>query len=404
VKAGSKQTKIGVIPEDWSVVSLDTIGKIRSGTTPPRAKQQRYFGGANHWVKTLDLNNSIINSTDENVTDDALRETVLEMFPRGTVLVAMYGGFNQIGRTGLLSVPAAVNQAVSAIMIDQKIGDPRLLLFQLNYMVDEWKKVASSSRKDPNITSKDVKRFEIALPPTIDEQKAIAGALSDVDGLIAGLEALIAKKRSLKTATMQQLLTGKTRLPGFNGQWTKREFGELATIRNQKVNTFRNVLAKSCIELEQIESGTGRVSRFEDASNRHTSKYSFTAGDVLFGRLRPYLAKYFLASQNGVCSTEIWPLIGTGATQLFLYQLVQSQGFIDAASEAYGTHMPRADWKILRVLHMAVPMDLAEQDAIGGVLFDMEIEITALIEKLAKAKALKQGMMQELLTGRTRLI
>jgi hypothetical protein len=116
LKKGYKQTEVGVIPEDWELSTLDELCTISSGTTPARSMADRYYrNGIVHWVKTLDLNNSVVIDTDECVTFEAMEETSLRPYPVGTVLVAMYGGFNQIGRTGLLRVPAAVNQAITAI-------------------------------------------------------------------------------------------------------------------------------------------------------------------------------------------------------------------------------------------------------------------------------------------------
>ncbi len=201
VKKNYKQTEVGVIPEDWGVASIRTLAETSSGTTPLRALYDRYYrGGSIPWVKTLDLNNSNINFTDELVTDAAMNETSLKLYPVGTVLVAMYGGFNQIGRTGLLRIPAAVNQALTAIVTTTRL-DPDYLLRILNFHVKYWKTVASSSRKDPNITGKEVREFLVPLPP-LAEQEAIAGALSDADAWIESLEQLIAKKRQIKHGAM----------------------------------------------------------------------------------------------------------------------------------------------------------------------------------------------------------
>lgn len=145
------------------------------------------------------------------------------------------------------------------------------------------------------------------------------------------------------------------------------------------------------------------VTHWVDASGRSAIKYMFEAGDVLFGRLRPYLRKFHRASRSGVCSTEIWPLTPIGVVSGFLYQLIQTNGFISAACEAYGTHMPRADWGKLSALTVAVPTDEKEQAAVAETLLDMEEEINALHARLVKARAIKQGMMQSLLTGRIRL-
>ena len=209
---GYQQTEVGVIPEDWEVSCLDSVTKLSSGTTPSRAQEDRYYrNGQYHWVKTTDLNNSRITTTEEKVTKAALDETCLQIYSPGTVLVAMYGGFNQIGRTGLICIPAAVNQALVAIQVKPNKLNPAYLLATLNYRVEYWKSVASSSRKDPNITSQDVRDFALPLPKT-EEQSAIATVLSDMDAEIAALETRLAKTQSIKQGMMQQLLTGKVRL------------------------------------------------------------------------------------------------------------------------------------------------------------------------------------------------
>ncbi|NJM56489.1 MAG: hypothetical protein HC857_02135 [Synechococcales cyanobacterium RU_4_20] len=152
------------------------------------------------WVKTTDLNNSFITRTEEMITPKAKAR----INPVGSVLVAMYGGFNQIGRTGCLSVPAATNQALSVLVLDQGRALPVYVLAWLNAKVDDWKRIASSSRKDPNITGTDVAKFPINLPSP-SEQQRIATCLTTLDDLIAAEtqkhEALKTHKRGL----MQQL-------------------------------------------------------------------------------------------------------------------------------------------------------------------------------------------------------
>ena len=122
-------------------------------------------------------------------------------------------------------------------------------------------------------------------------------------------------------------------------------------------------------------------------------------------RLRAYLRKYWLATRAGVCSTEIWVLTPKDQviTTAFLFQLIKSDEFIEAASNSYGTHMPRSDWSIVKNYEFKLP-PLTEQIAIAKVLGDMDAELTALTQRRTKTRALKQAMMQELLTGRTRLV
>src|SRR5699024_3673318 len=138
---------------------------------------------------------------------------------------------------------------------------------------------------------------------------AIATALSDADALIESLDRLIAKKRAIKQAATQQLLTGQTRLPGFTGEWETKRLGEFVSIRNQKVMPSSVHPDTPCIELEHLGQGDGRLLRSSTAKRSTASKYQFRAGDVLFGRLRSYLRKYWLAEYKGICTTEMWPLM-----------------------------------------------------------------------------------------------
>ncbi|HEX8412653.1 MAG TPA: restriction endonuclease subunit S [Sphingomicrobium sp.] len=254
--------------------------------------------------------------------------------------------------------------------------------------------------------SKPALRGVLIPSPKPTEQSAIAEALSDVDEAITAAEAVIAKKRALKTATMQALLSGSRRLPGFSGEWDTEVFGQIATIRNDKVQTRGLNEARFCVELEHIQSSSGELSGWADAKNRTTTKYRFLLSDVLFGRLRPYLRKFWFSDRPGVCSTEIWPLIpkSVEVTAAYIYQIVQTDQFLETASTAYGTHMPRADWKFLSQSEIYLPKDTLEQAAIAQVLTDIDLDIRNSHAKLAKIRRLKTGMMQQLLTGKTRLV
>ncbi|WP_198674712.1 restriction endonuclease subunit S [Rhodoferax ferrireducens] len=241
--------------------------------------------------------------------------------------------------------------------------------------------------------------------PTVVEQRAIAVALSDVDALLGKLDAFIAKKRDLKQAAMQQLLTGQTRLPGFSGEWEVKRFGEVAVPRKDRIDPRKAGVQEFCIELEHIEQGTGCLAGSGSTGEESSLKSVFHAEDVLFGKLRAYLRKYWLADRSGVCSTEIWALVANRdlVAPVFLFQVVTLAPFIEAASTAYGTHMPRSDWNVVKNYEVAIPK-LEEQTAIATILSDMDSELSALEARRDKTRALKQGMMQELLTGRIRLV
>ena len=413
MRTGCKKTEVGFIPVEWKVSLLGECSDSSSGTTPARSLHTRYYaGGSTPWVKTLDLNNSSIIETDERVTELALRETSLRVHPAGAVLVAMYGGFVQIGRTGLLSFPAAVNQALTAVRPNEHQLDSKYLLYVLNKRVDYWKGVASSSRKDPNITGNDVRAFPLALPP-ITEQRAIATALSDVDALIAGLEKLIAKKRDLKQAAMQQLLTGQPRLPVFSGEWARNDLKNLVstpiTDGPHLTPTFYetgipflsvNNLANNRIDWSDLRF----ISKADDEI--FSRKCKPRKGDVLLGKAAS-VGKVAIVEDD--FDFNIWSpiaLIRTGEqvnAKFLYYQLLSADCITQVLLLTNSSSQGNIGMGDIEKLQISYPC-YEEQTAIAKVLVDMDAELLSLETRLVKTRELKQGMMQELLTGRTRLL
>lgn len=135
----------------WKVSKLGELFEIYSGNTPSRSDRNNYDNGTIPWIKTTDLNNSLIYVNEEKITDHGAKK--LKTLPKNTILIAMYGGFNQIGRTGLLTYPATINQALASLLPVKEINSYFLLNY-LNLRKDSWRNVAASSRKDPNITKK----------------------------------------------------------------------------------------------------------------------------------------------------------------------------------------------------------------------------------------------------------
>lgn len=239
----------------------------------------------------------------------------------------------------------------------------------------------------------------MALPPTQVEQRAIATALSDMDALLDSLERLIAKKRNLKQAAMQQLLTGQTRLPGFHGEWEVKRLEEVAEIIMGQSPSSSNYNARG--------DGLPLIQGNADVANRKTVARIFTtqitkrgrAGDILMSVRAPVgevsRATFDLCLGRGVCAIR-YP------NDFLYYSLI----FLEPmwAKHSKGSTFESVSSTDVRAVELQLPSDLAEQTAIATVLSDMDAELAALEQRLAKTRALKQGMMQELLTGRTRLV
>lgn len=201
------------------------------------------------------------------------------------------------------------------------------------------------------------------------------------------------------------MVTGKRRSSRFSGEWRTYFLGHLIAPRKERVMP-EDVPCSKCIELEHIQQITGKIIGACVSGNQKSLKSVFYRGDILFGKLRPYLRKYALTHFSGVCSTEIWVFnsISKAITlNQFAYYLLQSDWFIAAANSTIGTKMPRADWSQLRYLKVKIPSSVKEQTAIAEVLSDADSLIASLQKLIAKKKAIKQGAMQELLTGKRRL-
>lgn len=186
--------------------------------------------------------------------------------------------------------------------------------------------------------------------------------------------------------------------------WEVKKFGEFASPRRERIDPRKSAPIHFCIELEHVDQSSGRLLGSTQAGKEASLKTAFQKNDVLFGKLRAYLRKHWLADRSGACSTEIWALHANQrlATPGYLYQSVSADTFIEAASYSYGTHMPRSDWNVVKDSEFPLP-PLSEQRAIATALSDVDALLTKLDQLIAKKRDLKQATMQQLLTGQIRL-
>lgn len=407
LKAGYKQTEVGIIPEEWDVKPLaDVLEKARLGGNYPNQDAESDFP----LMKMGNVARGLFDLTFvEYMAPDALPEKQHRLV-MGDVIFNTRNTLDLVGKVAIWrdELPVAYYNS-NLLRLEFKsfeIASSEYANYWLNTAtaVSNLRALATGTTSVAAIYTRDLLRFSVVVPP-LPEQSAIATALGEVDALLAAQDALIAKKRAIKQGAMQELLTGKHRLPGFSVEWEECVLGDVVRIRNEKIST-RSVDAEMlCIELENVGQGSGRLESRSTAGNAVSTKYTFRTGDVLFGRLRSYLRKYWLATESGLCTTEIWPLVVDDEKLLpgYLFAVVQTDAFIEAASIAFGTHMPRADWGVIRNFDVQLP-SVKEQERIVEMLNDMDAHIAALEAQRAKTAQLKQGMMQALLTGRIRLV
>lgn len=405
IPKGYKQSQLGLIPEEWEVKRLGELGEIKSGTTPSREKCFYYSEGTIPWVKTLDLNNGIVLATEEKVTNKAIEDTSLVLLPRGTILVAMYGGFNQIGRTGILGIEATINQAISGVVLGKEY-DAAYTLQYLNLNVSRWRKYAASSRKDPNITGKDVFNFNLTIPP-LPEQRKIAEVLSTWDKAIELQTAIIDKLTLRKKGLMQQLLTGKKRLKGFSDIYNLSSLKGLideVSVRNGKLEG---------IPVLSVTNTRGFVSQLEqfdkEVASEDNSNYKIVCkGQFAYNPSRINVGSIDILRtfERGLLS-PMYVVFKVNERKLsadYLCQQLKSWWFIGHISNyVQGSVRDSLSFDGLCSMKFFIP-SIKEQNAIAEILTSADREIEKEKQKLAALKQQKKGLMQQLLTGKKRVV
>ncbi|MBP6411676.1 MAG: restriction endonuclease subunit S [Pseudarcicella sp.] len=191
------------------------------------------------------------------------------------------------------------------------------------------------------------------------------------------------------------------RFPEFNGNWELKRFGEVATNKTGKYNPEKETESVKCIELEHLSSESSKLLGFIDGKNSGSIKNKFDKGDVLFGKLRPYLKKYLLTPFEGVCSSEIWVLKGINISNDFLFRVIQTDKFIDIANQSSGSKMPRADWSVVENGVFSFPK-LPEQTKIASFLTSVDDKLQALKQKKTLLGQYKKGVMQKIFSQELR--
>lgn len=406
-----KQTEVGVIPEEWEVKTLgEKTTKIGSGITPTGGEKV-YKSEGRHFLRSQNVGWGNLLLEDIAFIDDEIHNTF-----KGTEIIKNDVFLNitgaSIGRSAIADERVEngnVNQHVCIIRTIENELNPKFLNYFLlskngQKQIDSYQ--AGGNRQGLNFGQ--IKSFQIPLPP-LPEQQAIASALSDVDALITALEQLITKKRNIKQGAMQQLLTGKKRLPGFSGEWEVKKLGEIAEMYSGGTpNTSVAVYYKGKIPWVVIADMTkaGKYiyeteKNISDDGIKNSSAKLFNKGTLLFA-MYASIGKCSIAKIDLTCNQAILGIEPKKIDTEFLYY------YLFMNEERFGKIGQTGTQKNLNkemVQAISIPYPhIKEQQAIARILSDMDTEIEALEQKRDKYRALKQGMMQELLTGKTRLV
>ena len=388
VKPGYKQTEVGVIPEDWEAIDLSRLCTLQRGFDITEATR---------------IPGPVPVYSSSGISYFHSKAMVL---PPGVVT----GRKGLLGKVFLIDEPFWPHDTTLWVK-DFRGNHPAYIALVLQSFHLERLDAATSV---PTLNRNNLAGHFVAFPPTLAAQEAIAEALSDADALIESLEQLLVKKRLLKQGVMQELLTGRKRLPGFSGKWKVNRLGKLG-----------GFLKGSGVTRDESASGSLACVRYGELYTRHNdcikSFYSWISpevaatatpleqGDILFagsGETREEIGKCaaFVDDIEAYAGGDIVILRSRRADPLFLgYYLNTGPINRQKASKGQGDAVVHISAAALADIRCALPC-ITEQTAIAAIFSDMDAEITALEAKLSKARQIKQGMMQELLTGRTRLV
>jgi type I restriction enzyme S subunit len=408
IPSGYKQTEVGVIPVDWEVKTIDDVASFLSGGTPSRSKDE-YWTGDIPWISASTLRCFHIFTSDSLVTKEGV-EKGSKMAPIGSTLLLVRGSaLHKEILSGFVIKDVCFNQDVKALVPKTGINPIYLTFLTKGYASELLKLVSSAGNTAGVLDTKLLKQFKIVLPSKA-EQEAIAEVLGDADAWIESLEKLIAKKRNLKQAAMQQLLTGQTRLPGFEGEWVERRLGDVAKIqRGASPRPIDNPIWFD----ENSETGWVRISDVTSAY-KYLCNTTQKLSELGIRHSRPVVTDSLIMS---ICATVGRPIITKTAVCIhdgfvvfdeltlekeFLFYFLQ---FIEPKWSEHGQTGSQMNLNTGLINNTVINCPVQnEQTAIAQVLSDMDVEIKALEGKLEKARRIKEGMMAELLTGKTRLV
>ena len=410
-----KNTEIGLIPEDWNVKSLgDICDKIGDGihTTPVYGMGTCYFINGNN-IKNGSI---VITSATQTVDSNEAKKHHIQL-TESTVLLSING---TIGNVALYNNENVILGKSAAYLIFKSNGCAKYAIYQLQNgcIINQFNdSLTGTTIKNLGLTA--IRSTLFPLPPTIEEQSRIAQALSDIDSLIDSLDKLIQKKRNIKQGAMQELLTGKKRLKGFVKPWVKKKISDLGVLTGAGVDkkSYHNETPVRLVNYVDILHSdflyNDQLDFWVTANNQKLIQCNVKKGDVFFtpSSEMPYdiaFSAVAMEDMENICySYHIYRLRFNEDVDLkYRTYMFKTYDFYYQANQTCEGSGKRYVISLAKFRDMTVvyPQDKSEQTAIATILSDMDSEIESLEAKMEKYKAIKQGMMQELLSGRIRLI
>lgn len=392
-----KKRKV-VIPQQWGLPQIKDIASISSGSTPNRNNSE-YWNGNIAWVTTGELSSGHVNHTSELITVKAVKETKMRIYPQGTLLIAMYGQGKTRGTVAILEIDAAVNQACAAITV--KDGKSKFLFYQLKNSYQDIRKLSNTGNQE-NLNADIIKTYQVPWAPD-EEQERISTIRTTQDKVIELKEKRLAEKQRQKKYLMQQLLTGKKRLPGFYGAWSFPKAKELFQSVSDKDHNGDLAVLSSTQDRGIVPRDEVDIDIKYDACSLVNYK-KVSKGNFVIS-LRSFQGGIEYSTYTGLVSPAYTVLSSRKEISDGYYkQFFKSTDYINRLNVAVygirdGKQISYEDFGRLRIPYPPIK----EQNAIAEALSAADREIDLLRQDIEQEKQKKKALMQLLLTGIARV-
>lgn len=409
MKSGYKMTEVGVIPEDWEVKELSSISEIKSGKRLPKGSLVTSSKTPYPYIRVIDMNMGYLNLSDIMYVPENVQPMISKyIISKNDIYISVAGTLGLVGKIPEGLDGANLTENANRITEIQCNRD-YLMYYMMSPLIQNVIEAERTIGAQPKLALQRIRDFYIVLPGDNREQTAIAAALSDADSLISALTKKIEKKKAIKQGLMQQLLTGKKRLPGFGGVWDvvqlKRIISEFIVPMRDKPTALTGPIPWCRIEdfdgkyLKKSLSNQG-----VDLNTVSQMNLKIFPVNTLLVSCSANLGRCAIVKQKLVTNQTFIGLVPSDRIDVeFLYYKMsrEDKNLNNMATGTTISYLSREQFEKYEIL---IPSSKAEQTAIANILSDCDSEIAALEEKRDKYQEIKQGMMQQLLTGKIRLI
>lgn len=392
-KAKEPEIRFAGFTGAWEQRKIKDLAANTYGGGTPSTSNPDFWEGSIPWIQSSDLSehNLFRVRPRKFISQAAVTNSPVKIIPESSIAVITRVG---VGKLAVMNFSYTTSQ--DFLSLSNLNTDVKFTSYQLyRRLQKDLNAVQGTSIK--GITKEELLGKNIFIPGR-QEQEAIGKFFSKIDSLLTLHQRKYEKLLNIKKSMLEKMfpkegeVVPEIRFKGFTGAWEQRKFGEMAN-RRSEVSASGNLPR---VEYEDIVSGTGTLNK--DVFEKQSQKQGivFHSGDVLYGKLRPYLQNWLLASFNGLAVGDFWVLEPQGLNSNYLYRIIQTKQFDEIANQSVGTKMPRADWKLVSKATFLNPASFNEQRLIGKFFKDIDSLLTLHQRKLEMLKNVKQAFLEKM--------